>query len=83
MTGKEQGMDWKEQDWDDSYNALEAAVSAIRRAQRTMLDRDLAYEVKVEEVGPDLHCVRRHLDSCAAAMERTDAEARAYELVAA
>lgn len=76
-------MNWREQDWNECHQALEDAVRAIRRAQRTMLDRRLGYDTKVEDIGPDLHCIRRNLDRCAAAMEQTDAEAKAYELVGA
>ena len=76
-------MTWREQDWDDAYYALEDAVKAIRQAQRLMLDRRLSYENKVDQITIDLHRMRRGLDGCAAAMEQTDAERRAFELVGA
>lgn len=76
-------MTWREQDWDDAYYALEDTVKAIRQAQRLMLDRRLSYENKVGQITLDLHKMRRGLDECAAAVEQTEAERRAFELVGA
>ena len=76
-------LDWDQQDWDKPYEALEAVVTAVRRSEQIMLDRLIDEEQKAELITRQLHIMRRHLDECAAAMERTEAEAAAYELVAA
>ena len=76
-------LDWDQQDWDKPYEALEAVVTAVRRSEQIMLDRLIDEQQKVELITRQLHIMRRHLDACAGAMERTEAEATAYELVAA
>ena len=76
-------LEWDQQDWDKPYEALEAVVTAVRRSEQIMLDRLIDEEQKAELITRQLHIMRRHLDECAGAMERTEAEAAAYELVAA
>lgn len=67
-------MSWKEQNWDREHEALEQAVKAIRKAERTMLDRRMNRESKVERINSDLHRMRRALDECSAAMEWSEAD---------
>ena len=76
-------LDWDQQDWDKPYEALEGVVTAVRRAEQVMLDRLISEDEKTKLITRQLHIMRRHLDECAGAMERTEAEAAAYELVAA
>ena len=74
---------WDQQDWDEPYEALEGVVSAVRRCEQIMLDRFIDHDKKLELITRQLHVMRRHQDECAAVIERTEAEAKAYELVAA
>lgn len=76
-------LDWDQQDWDKPYEALEAVVTAVRRCEQTMLDRLISEDDKVALITRQLHIMRRHMDRCAAEIERTEKEARDYELVAA
>lgn len=76
-------LEWDQQDWDKPYEALENIVTAVRRSEQIMLDRLIDEEEKVRLITRQLHVIRRQLDECAGEMERTDAEATAYELVAA
>ncbi len=62
-------MDWTEQDWKAELDALEAAVKALREAQRTMLSREMGFFTKAELVNTELHRSRRAIDRCSAAME--------------
>ena len=62
-------MDWTEQDWKAELDALEAAVKALREAQRTMLSREMGFFTKAELVNHELHRSRRAIDRCSAAME--------------
>ena len=76
-------LDWNQQDWDKPYEALEGVVTAVRRAEQVMLDRLISEDEKASLITRQLHVMRRRLDECAAEMERTEKEARDYELVAA
>lgn len=76
-------LDWDQQDWDGPYEALEDVVTAVRRAEQIMLDRLISEDEKTALITRQLHRMRRHLDDCAASLERTESEAKAYELVAA
>ena len=58
-------MTWQEQDWSDAHEALDEAVKRLRRAQRTMLDRELSEDDKRERINRALHGARGSLDECA------------------
>jgi hypothetical protein len=51
--------------------------------ERTAVDERMSVEERAEEMTRLLHVMRRRLDEAAAVLEQTEAEARAYELVAA
>ena len=49
--------------------------------ERTAVDERMSVEERAEEMNRLLHVMRSRLDSAAAVLERTAAEANAYELV--
>lgn len=51
--------------------------------RRTSIDERCTEAERVEEMTRLLHLMRSRLDEAAAVLERTEAEAKAYELVAA
>lgn len=51
--------------------------------ERTAVDERMSCEERAQEMNRLLHVMRQRLDSAAAVLELTDAEAAAYELVAA
>jgi len=51
--------------------------------ERTAVDERMSAQERAEEMNRLLHVMRSRLDEAAAILERTEAEAKAYELVAA
>lgn len=51
--------------------------------ERTAVDERMSAQERAEEMNRLLHVMRGRLDEAAAILERTEAEAKAYELVAA